>query len=127
MLSPSQLYRAGIVYLSLNSSTRQGEPFKNRFFQEQQSLSNHQGQAKQTYLEVLMGFLLIDWGEEFRAKLEDWLFSSKLQEAGAWHYSRLSDEAGPCLPLSSPLESTYQHPLLPGEYGGGHSTRNKYV
>lgn len=47
------------------------------------------GQAKQTYLGFLMGFLLIDWGEEFRAKLEDWLFSSKLEETGAWRDVRL--------------------------------------
>lgn len=36
-----------------------------------------------------MGFLLIDWGEEFRAKLEDWLFSSGLEETGPdmiWGY-----------------------------------------
>ena len=29
------------------------------------------GQANETYLGFLMRFLLIDWGEEFRAKLED--------------------------------------------------------
>lgn len=64
----------------------QCELFENdRFFQEEQYLSswNPQGQAKHTYLGFLMGFLLIDWGEEFRAKLEDWLFSSELEDTGA--------------------------------------------
>lgn len=40
-------------------------------------------------LGILMGFFLIDWGEEFRAKLEDWLFSSELEETGPdmiWGY-----------------------------------------
>lgn len=69
---------------------------KDRFFQEQGCLFslNHQGQAKQICLGFLMGFLLIDWGEEFRAML-DWLFGSKLRETGAWHDSRLSAEAAP--------------------------------
>lgn len=90
------------VYLSLNSSTTSVSHLKTTDSSRSSGLFNlnHQGQAKQTYLGFLMGFLLIDWGEEFRAELEDWLFSSTLQETGAWHNSGLCDEAAPA-PASS--------------------------
>lgn len=59
-----------------------------------------------------MRFLLIDWGEEFSAKLEDRLFSSGLEDTEAWHDLRLFDDGYRCLLLNSWLASV-QHPATP--------------
>lgn len=82
-ISPFQLSSAGIQSASLNSSIMSVSYLRRTDSSRSSDVSslNHQGQARHICLGFLMGFLLIDWGEEFRAML-DWLFSSKLQETG---------------------------------------------